>query len=112
MKQKTITFILLFTASILHAQNPPKVLFIGNSYTEVNNLPQMIYDIAENMGDRMTFGSNTPGGCTFMQHCNNQSMSMIQEGGWDFVVLQEQSQLPSFPKTKLKTKFFPMPNGL
>lgn len=107
MKQKTITFILLFTASILHAQNPPKVLFIGNSYTEVNNLPQMIYDIAENMGDRMTFGSNTPGGCTFMQHCNNQSMSMIQEGGWDFVVLQEQSQLPSFPQNQVENEVFP-----
>ena len=38
-----------------------KVLFIGNSYTEVNNLPQIISDIASSMGDTIQISSYTPG---------------------------------------------------
>ena len=42
-----------------------------------------------------------------MQHCSNQSMAMIQAGGWDIVVLQEQSQLPSFPQNQVEQQCFP-----
>lgn len=83
------------------------VLFIGNSYTDVNNLPSIVQHIAEDMGDQMTYQSNTPGGCTFAQHCTNNSMTFIQQGGWDVVVLQEQSQLPSFPPNQVSSECFP-----
>ena len=89
------------------AQQHRNVLFIGNSYTEVNNLPQMVADIAASMGDELHYQSNTPGGCTFQQHCHNQSMTLIQQGGWDCVVLQEQSQLPSFPQQQVENEVFP-----
>ncbi len=84
-----------------------RVLFIGNSYTAVNNLPLMVQNVAQSVGDRVEYESNTPGGCTFEQHCSNQSMDMIREGGWDVVVLQEQSQLPSFPQGQVETQCFP-----
>ena len=96
---------LLHTAPVLQAQT--NVLFIGNSYTEVNNLPQMTTNVARSMGFEMTYSSNTPGGCTFSQHCTNQSMTLIQQGGWDFVVLQEQSQYPSFPQSQVEAEVFP-----
>lgn len=32
---------------------------------------------------------------------------MIRNGGWDFVVLQEQSQYPSFPQWQVETGVFP-----
>lgn len=89
------------------AQEPKKVLFIGNSYTEVNNLPQLVQKVSESAGSRVEYRSNTPGGCTFEQHCTNQSMSLIQEGGWDVVVLQEQSQLPSFPWSQVNRECLP-----
>jgi hypothetical protein len=60
------------------------VLFVGNSYIYTNNLPQMTADVASSAGYRMTWESNAPGGCTFMQHCTNQSMTMIRNGGWGF----------------------------
>lgn len=107
MKQKHLFLLLLLAPCLLYAQNIPNVLFLGNSYTEVNNLPQMVSDIAQSMGERMTFEKNTPGGCTFRQHCGNKSMTMIQEGGWDIVVLQEQSQLPSFPQWQVEQECFP-----
>lgn len=83
------------------------VLFIGNSYTQVNDLPRLTQMVAESMGDELTYSSNTPGGCTFQQHCNNQSMTLIQQGFWDVVVLQEQSQLPSFPEWQVAQECFP-----
>ena len=83
-----------------------RVLFIGNSYTEVNNLPQLVADIAQSTGDEITFMSHTPGGCTFQQHLAG-AMSYIREGGWDYVVLQEQSQLPSFPESQFMSQCYP-----
>ena len=105
--KKIILIFSLFLPYALPAQESKHVLFIGNSYTEVNNLPQMVADIAVSMGDRVTFGANTPGGCTFQQHCTNQSMALILQGGWDAVVLQEQSQYPSFPDSQVENEVFP-----
>ncbi len=96
-----------FTGHGLAAQESKRVLFVGNSYTEVNNLPQMVADVAASMGDYLTFSSYTPGGCTFQQHCSNQSMALIRQGGWDAVVLQEQSQYPSFPDGQVQAEVFP-----
>ena len=106
-KSLLLTWMLALCGMPLFAQVHPRVLFVGNSYTQVNNLPQMVSDIALSMGDTMTYASNTPGGCTFEMHCHNQSMTMICEGGWDFVVLQEQSQLPAFPMDSVELYVFP-----
>ena len=107
-----LTWILALCGMPLFAQVHPRVLFVGNSYTQVNNLPQLVSNIALSMGDTMTYASNTPGGCTFEMHCHNQSMAMICDGGWDFVVLQEQSQLPAFPIDSVELYVFPFAQQL
>ena len=107
MKKTLSVILLLLMVGPLTAQEGVNVLFVGNSYTEVNNLPLMVQQVAESMGDRLSWQSNTPGGCTFSQHCSNRSMQLICSGGWDFVVLQEQSQLPSFPQGQVETEVFP-----
>lgn len=99
--------LLLLFAVPCGAQQTKRVLFVGNSYTQVNDLPQLITAVAQSMGDNVEAYSNTPGGCTFMQHCTNQSMTMICQGGWDIVVLQEQSQYPSFPQEQVENEVFP-----
>ena len=96
-------------ASLLHAQT--RVLFIGNSYTAVNNLPQLTADCALSIGFAgfpMEIASSTPGGTTFQVHTTNAtSQSLINQGNWDYVVLQEQSQLPSFPDAQVAVECFP-----
>lgn len=85
--------ILLFKTSF--SQEEIRVLFLGNSYTYVNDLPKMIEDIATSENKVFTHESVTPGGCTLFQHVESQtSLSKIRQGNWDYVVLQEQSQLP------------------
>lgn len=85
-----------------------KALFIGNSYTGVNNLPQMIADVATSTGCSLIFDSNTPGGYTLQRHSTNAtSLAKIALGDWDYVVLQEQSQYPSFPISQVEMEVFP-----
>ncbi|MFM1772110.1 MAG: hypothetical protein RLZZ71_1252 [Bacteroidota bacterium] len=105
---------LVVFANLLHAQT--RVLFIGNSYTAVNNLPQLTADCALSIGFAgfpMEVASSTPGGTTFQMHTTNgTSQSLIAQGNWDFVVLQEQSQLPSFPDSQVETECFPFATQL
>jgi hypothetical protein len=76
-----------------------KVLFLGNSYTFVNNLPQMIADVAISTGDTLIYDSNTISGYTLDQHfADTNSTNKIRAGGWDYVVLQDQSQIPALPE--------------
>lgn len=106
-----IVIICIITISNLVADGY-KVLFIGNSYTGVNNLPEVIKNLAASNNDTLTYTANTPGGCTFSQHLQNQSATYIQQGGWDYVVLQEQSQLPSFPDSQFYSECYPYAQDL
>ncbi|MBR0072360.1 MAG: hypothetical protein IJP95_00850, partial [Bacteroidales bacterium] len=70
--KKTITITLFWAlCQLAVAQQNINVLFIGNSYTDVNNLPALIQQMGYSTGDTMTYQSNLPGGCTFSQHCTN-----------------------------------------
>lgn len=57
-------FTVLFGASSLHAQTTQRVLFLGNSYTAANNLPQLFASVAASAGDAAVVDANTPGGYT------------------------------------------------
>lgn len=86
---------LLFSATIVTAQTTRKVLFLGNSYTGVNNLPQLVKDVAFSAGDTLVFDSHNPGGYTLVEHASDPvSQGKITAGGWDYVVMQGQSQEP------------------
>lgn len=111
--KKTITLTLFWAlCQLAVAQQNINVLFIGNSYTDVNNLPSLIQQMGYSTGDTITYQSNLPGGSTFGQHCNNNSMTLIRQGGWDVVVLQEQSQAPSFPDVQVQNEVFPFAKRL
>jgi len=110
MSKKTLLLAVaaLFITSLSWAADTLRVLFIGNSYTAVNNLPQVVADLAAAGGDRLIYQSNTPGGQTLQQHCSNStSLSLIAQGGWDYVVLQEQSQRPSFSDGQVADEVYP-----
>jgi hypothetical protein len=85
-----------------------KVLFLGNSYTAANNLPDLVVNLAASGGHTVIEARNTPGGNTLgapqsggWPHMSNPtSLSLITSDHWDFVVLQEQSYLPTIPHTR------------
>ncbi len=108
MKHYYLIIIALLCSLTGTAQQRYRVLFIGNSYTYVNDLPHTIAQFAGALGDTLDYDSSTPGGATLQQHCSNATtLSKIAQGGWDFVVLQEQSQLPSFPPSQVQQQVYP-----
>ena len=112
--QIKLIVLFLFMGFVSFAQtSTQKVLFLGNSYTSVNNLPQMLKDVALSVNDSVIFDVNAPGGYTFQGHSTNaNSIAKIMAGDWDYVVLQEQSQMPSFPDQQVLTDVFPYANQL
>jgi PKD repeat protein len=85
----------IISVTDLNAQITRKVLFLGNSYTSVNNLPQLVHDVALSAGDSLDFDSNSPGGYQLTDHTIDvASQAKIMSGGWDYVVIQGQSQEP------------------
>ena len=109
-------FLLFFIAVLsftLTGQSSKRVLFLGNSYTAVNNLPQLTASLANSAGDTLIFDVNAPGGYTLQNHVSNStSIQKILQGNWDFVVLQEQSQKPSWPISQVITDVFPYAKAL
>lgn len=90
-----------------------RVLFIGNSYIGANNLPEMTRQLALSLGDTLVVQSSAPGGTTFQGHTNNSTtQGLIQQGGWDHVVLQEQSQVPSFSPAQVAADCLPYATSL
>ena len=85
--------ILLSRASAQAGEPPLKVLFIGNSYTYVNDLPALIVGLADAAsGRKIETGQHLIGGCTLERHVKDKkAIEKIREKKWDVVVLQEYS---------------------
>lgn len=68
----------------------------------------MVHDIAQSQGDTLLFDSSAPGGYTFNNHSNDlNTKAKISAGTWDYVVLQAQSQEPSFSPAQVASQTLP-----
>lgn len=78
------------------AQTGIRILFIGNSYTFVNDLPGLIKELAVSAHEKRLPETEqaTEGGATLKLHWQNQkALRAIRSKHWDYVVLQEHSTL-------------------
>ncbi|HEU4328638.1 MAG TPA: SGNH/GDSL hydrolase family protein [Roseiflexaceae bacterium] len=73
-----------------------RVLFIGNSHTFVNDLPGQLTALASQAGEQpLATETVAVGGATLRDHWQQgRALERIRAGGWDYVVLQDQSQRP------------------
>lgn len=113
MRNNVFLFLsILFLAFSLQAKDY-KVLYIGNSYIYTYDVPEIVSNMAASTGDNISFEMNCLGGYTLKQHfTNSTTISLIKQGGWDYVVLQEQSQFPSFPIEQVEAEVFPYAHAL
>ena len=89
MKQTIILFILVMCLLKVTAQDSKKILFIGNSITYYNNMPQTFEAIANSKGDNTNVTMYAPGGTGFVHHVNDNNVwRKFRDEVWDFVVLQ------------------------
>jgi predicted regulator of Ras-like GTPase activity (Roadblock/LC7/MglB family) len=72
------------------------VLFIGNSYTYVNDLPSWVHKLADAAGVMsVAVDSVTVGGATLADQVSSTgAVDRIRQGGWTHVVIQGQSVEP------------------
>jgi hypothetical protein len=73
-----------------------RILFLGNSYTYVNDLPGTFGKLANSAGRQVQIAVVANGGETLADHAaSTDSTGRIDAGHWNYVVLQEQSEQPA-----------------
>jgi hypothetical protein len=74
-----------------------RVLFLGNSLTAANELPEMVVALGRARGVSIEYGAFTPGGYSLEDHwAAGQGRALLASTAWDVVVLQQgPSALPA-----------------
>ncbi len=91
--------------SCLPATGTLQVLFLGNSYTSVNNLPELVQQLSGSLTQTVapaavTKGNWSLGGAPNDHASDPDSLAQLTAKPWAAVVLQEQSQIPVIPSYK------------
>ena len=70
-----------------------RILFVGNSFTSRNNLPDLLAQLVETGGKcALVWQLVSAGGSSLGQHFNKGDVAaLLRNASWDAVVLQEQS---------------------
>jgi hypothetical protein len=82
-------------------QHALHVLFVGNSHTHRNDMPDMVRRLARAAGERRRFQPvmEAPGGERLKDHWDHGRVAqLLDKDHWDYVVLQEQQQFLSFSR--------------
>jgi hypothetical protein len=116
MKRFLILFLFLTLAlSGCSSRNPcdhpqdtscTRVLFIGNSYTSVNDLPEVFAELARAGHHPALVASSAPGGWTLAEHARSaDTLRLLKSEKWNYVVLQEQSEVPSVQQWRAQVMY-------
>ena len=116
MRRIVIFLLLLLPCSVVaqaQQQDSLRLLFIGNSYTYYNDLPDMVYQIAKSQKKKLSVRSITKGGERLSGHLKNEKLrKMLTHEKWDYVVLQEQSSSPAHPTQSVIENIYPAAKSL
>lgn len=85
-----------------------RVLFIGNSHTYMNDMPATIQQLAAAAGQRPFEATlAVAGGAKLADHlADTKVRERLSAKPWDYVVLQEQQQVPTWRSPFLEQEFF------
>ncbi|MBU7009810.1 MAG: DUF4886 domain-containing protein [Theionarchaea archaeon] len=76
------------------AATATRVLFIGNSHTFFNDLPQMFAELARAGGYGVEVDMSAQGGWSLADHAaSTLTLNKIEQQSWDYVILQERTSL-------------------
>ena len=85
-----------------------QVLFIGNSYTYYNNLPDLVKNLAASVDKKVAPSICLRGGQKLKGHLENEFLQKtLAEGGFDYVVIQEASYTPSYSTAYVVENVYP-----
>jgi hypothetical protein len=107
-----------FTGDLTPAQTDRaglRVLFVGNSFTFYNSMPALVRRLAaaDEGAPPIFVVDYTAGGWTLEDASRDDALASVLENvAWDFVVLQEQSQLLSFSAEQRREETYPFARAL
>lgn len=102
IRQKLLLTLVLISCILLSAsageqekKDTLRVLFVGNSYTYVENLPQLVSLLSEGTKTKLVTRKSTVGGAYLSEHWKSErglkTRELISKGKFDMVVLQDNS---------------------
>ena len=88
-----------------------RILFVGNSFTYHNDMPQMVDSIAAKVKlfkEKLMVEKVVKGGRRLSGHLADKPLyKALEKGNWDFVVVQEQSSDPALSTADVAEKVYP-----
>ena len=102
MRHRSLLFLLFVLQTLIcaDARDTMRVLFIGNSYTYCNNLPELVQAMADEKKVPMEVDSHTAGAMSLSGFLNTpqhaRARDLVAKGNYDWVILQDQSQTPAY----------------
>lgn len=102
--------LLLFVPFFTQARDADslRVLWVGNSYTYYNDMPSTVRQIAATQKVKLSCTRFLKGSERLSGHLKNQKLlDAIAAGGWDYVILQEQSSAPAMPTRQVAREVYP-----
>ena len=111
IKKNLFLFLFLFSFSLkaqISKTDSLSILFIGNSFTHMNDMPSIFNKLAIAKGKTVHVEKNTQAGASFHVHTTRLDMfEKIKSRKWDFVVLQAFSREFSHPREYIDTASLP-----
>ncbi|MFT5858122.1 MAG: hypothetical protein ACI865_000206 [Flavobacteriaceae bacterium] len=110
MLKKFINLVIsLFATGAASADSIPlKILFIGNSYTHMNDMPKMFDKIASKAGLNVIVEQSAQSSATFQIHSERREMfEAINKRKWDYIILQGFSRELSYQPEYIDTATVP-----
>lgn len=87
---------------------PIRVLFIGNSYTMFNDMPDMLAEMGRGLGYDIRPEVRAVGGASFADHRRSaETLQVIADERWDVVVLQNHSLAPGLRPRDVRAQSVP-----
>ena len=86
------------------SKKPFRVLFVGNSFIFVHDLPGLLVHVSKSLGRDVQVANSTIGGCTLYAQtaASSARTAALLHERWDAIVLQEYSALPLVAKARDK----------
>lgn len=105
MYRLLIVFILM---SMFSYAQPSNVLFVGNSYTHMNNLYRIYANLANSKGKMVFTDTLAVSGSSIREHAlRANTYKKIKSKNWDFVFIQGYSRELSYDSARIATETIP-----
>ncbi|MDR6462557.1 PKD domain-containing protein [Chryseobacterium sediminis] len=86
---KKLLILICIGFSVLSFSQSDEVLFIGNSVTYFNDMPEIFKNIAASKGKNLSITTHTPGGTGFVNHVDDPSLyQKIRSKNYKYVIMQ------------------------